>query len=144
MMADSAAQSGLPAPAPYVSPETKPFWSAAKEGRLLLPFCATCDVAIWYPKAFCGACGSLSVDWRDASGNATIYSFSQVCRGEGAYRDVTSFILALVDLDEGPRVLTNIVDADPSTIAIGQRVEVVFHAAGEDAALPRFTPMRGD
>lgn len=143
-MADPETHSGLPTPAPYVSPETRPFWLAAKEGRFVLPFCTVCERAIWYPKAFCNACGALSVEWRDASGKATVYSFSAVHRGEGAYREVESFVLALVDLDEGPRVLTNIVDADPGTIEIGQRVQVVFHPASDDAALFRFAPMRPD
>jgi uncharacterized OB-fold protein len=130
----------LPAPAPFVSPETAPFWSAAKEGRLILPFCMNCQHPIWYPKRFCGGCGSRDIEWRQVSGAGEIYSFSQVYRGEGDYRDVGSFVLALVDLDEGVRVLTNIVDAAPADLKIGQRVSVVFHDAGADAALPRFTP----
>ena len=144
MMTDPVAPGGLPTPAPYVSPETRPFWSATKEGRLVLPFCTACGVAIWYPKAFCSACGSLGVDWREASGEATVYSFSEVHRGEGAYREAGRFVLALVDLDEGPRMLTNIVDMPAATIAIGQRVRVVFHDAGDEAALPRFAPIRPD
>lgn len=140
-MSETETHAGLPTPAPYVSPETRAFWSAAKEGRLVLPFCTACDTALWYPKVFCSACGSLAVEWRAASGMATVYSFSQVHRGEGAYRDVDSFVLALVDLDEGPRVLTNIVDVDPQMIEIGQRVEAVFHSASDDAALLRFAPV---
>ncbi|MDR3516643.1 MAG: Zn-ribbon domain-containing OB-fold protein [Azospirillaceae bacterium] len=130
----------LPTPEPFISPETAPFWLAAKQGRLVLPFCNNCNHAIWYPKAFCGACGTLNVEWRQTSGDGTIYSFTQVHRGEGPYREVESFVLALVDLDEGARLLTNIVDADPASLTIGQRVRVVFHDAGESAALPRFIP----
>ena len=141
MMADPTTRAGLPTPAPYVSPETRPFWLAAKAGRLVLPFCTGCGVAIWYPKAFCSACGSMHVDWREVSGLATVYSYSHVHRGEGAYREAGSFVLALVDLDEGPRVLTNIVEIDPADVAIGQRVQVVFHDAGDEASLPRFAPM---
>jgi uncharacterized OB-fold protein len=140
MMTDVTPKVALPTPAPYVSPETAPFWSAAKEGRLVLPVCNHCHTAIWYPKTFCGACGTLDVDWKQASGSGTLYSFTQVHRGEGAYREVGSFILALVDLDEGPRILTNIVEVDPASLRIDQRVRVVFHDAGEEAALPRFVP----
>jgi uncharacterized OB-fold protein len=128
----------LPTPVPFISPETAPFWSAAKEGRLVLPFCNVCNHTIWYPKKFCGACGTLDVVWRQVSGKGVIYSFAQVHRGEGPYRDTRSYVLALVDLDEGARMLTNIVDADPAQLKIGQRVRVVFHDAGESAALPRF------
>ena len=129
----------LPTPTPFVSPETEPFWTGAKAGKLVLPHCNVCGHTIWYPKAYCGECGSLDVAWREASGLGTIYSYTQVCRGEGPYRETESFVLALVDLDEGPRVLTNIVDTDPARIAIGQRVRAVFHDAGDAAALVRFS-----
>lgn len=131
----------LPTPVPYVSPETEPFWTGAKAGKLVLPHCNACSYVIWYPKVYCGACGSLDVAWREASGLGTIYSYTQVHRGEGPYRETESFVLGLVDLDEGPRILTNIIDTDPARIEIGQRVRAVFHDAGEAAALVRFTPL---
>ena len=134
--------SELPTPAPFVSPETEPYWSGAKAGKLVLPHCTACGHVIWYPKAFCGECGSLDVEWREASGFGTLYSFTQVHRGEGPYREAESFVLALVDLDDGPRVLTNIVDADPADLVIGQRLGAVFHDAGDAAALVRFTPQK--
>ena len=139
-MADPASHQPLPTPVPFVSPETEPFWSAAKDGRLVVPFCTSCDHPIWYPKKFCGACGSLSVAWRETSGHGVIYSFSEIHRGEGPYAEAGHYVLALVDLDEGARMLTNIVDADPASLAVGQAVRVVFHPAGDSAALPRFTP----
>ncbi|KUR79601.1 nucleotide-binding protein [Novosphingobium sp. FSW06-99] len=107
----------------------------------MLPHCTVCDHTIWYPKAFCGECGSLDVEWRQASGEGTLYSYTQVHRGEGPYRDLSSFVLALVDLDEGARILTNIVDADPAQLIVGQRLRVVFDDAGDAAALVRFTPL---
>jgi len=131
----------LPIPVPYVSGETEPFWSGAKSGKVILPHCTVCDHTIWYPKKFCGECGSLVVEWREASGEGTLYSFTEVHRGEGPYRDLSSFVLALVDLDEGARILTNIVDADPAHLTVGQRVRAVFHDAGDAAALVRFTPL---
>lgn len=131
----------LPTPVPFVSPETEPYWSGAKAGKLVLPHCKACSQAIWYPKAFCGECGSLDVEWREGSDLGTLYSITQVHRGEGPYRETGSFILALVDLDEGVRVLSNIVDADAADLAIGQRLRAVFHDAGDAAALVRFTPL---
>ena len=53
----------LPAPAPYVLPEVKPFWDATAQGRLVLPRCAECETIIWYPRPFCPACGSLKIAW---------------------------------------------------------------------------------
>jgi uncharacterized OB-fold protein len=131
----------LPTPEPFISPETAPFWSAAKERRLVLPCCARCDRPIWYPKKFCAACGTLEVEWRQFAGEGVIYSYSLVHRGEGPYREVGSYVLALVDLDAGVRMLSNIVAADPADLKIGQRVRVVFHDAGVAAALPRFVPV---
>jgi uncharacterized OB-fold protein len=89
----------------------------------------------------CPACGSLDTEWIEASGRGTVYSFTVVRRGAGAYRDAGPYVLAYVELAEGPRVMTNIVDCDPELINIGDRVEVVFHDTGQGAALPRFRPV---
>jgi hypothetical protein len=131
----------LPAPAPIISADTAAFWAATKKGVLLLQRCAACQRTIWYPKAFCNACGSLETTSFEASGEGEIYSFTEVRRGETAYRDTPSFILAMVELDEGVRMLTNIVAAAPDALRVGQRVRVVFDDAGEAAALPRFQPI---
>jgi len=131
----------LPAPAPPVVPETKPFWDGTKAGKLVLPRCPRCSFVIWYPRQFCPQCGQTPVEWFDASGLGTVYSFTVVRRGEGAYRDTPQYTLAIVELQEGPRVLTNIVDCDPSGLQIGQAVKAVFSDAGESAALLRFRPI---
>ena len=133
----------LPAPAPHVLPEVKPFWDATAEGRLVLPRCVECQAIVWYPRPFCPACGSLKVEWVQASGRGTVYSFTVNRRGQAdlpAYRDAGVYVLAYVELDEGPRVMTNIVDCDPDSVRIGQRVEVVFHDTGQGSALVRFRP----
>ena len=132
-----------PAPAPVVQPEVKVFWDATAEGRLLLPRCEDCRTVIWFPRPYCPACGSLNVTWIEASGRGTIYTFTVNRRGAGdlaEYRQVGPYVLAYVELEEGPRVMTNIVDCDPDTVAIGQAVEVVFHDTGQGTALPRFRP----
>jgi uncharacterized protein len=133
----------LPAPAPYVLPEVKPFWDATAQGRLVLPRCAECETIIWYPRPFCPACGSLKIAWVEATGRGTVYSFTVNRRGQAdlpAYRDAGVYVLAYVELEEGPRVMTNIVDCSPDEVKIGQRVEVVFHDTGQGSALPRFRP----
>ena len=133
----------LPAPAPVVLPEVKPFWDGTAEGRLLLPRCDDCQVFIWYPRPFCPACASTRVSWVAASGRGTVYSFTVNRRGQAdlsAYKEAGLYVLAYVELDEGPRVMTNIVDCDPETVQIGQRVQVVFHDTGQGTALPRFRP----
>jgi uncharacterized OB-fold protein len=133
----------LPAPAPVVLPEVKPFWDATAEGRLVLPKCSDCGTLIWYPRPYCPACASLNVEWIDASGRGTVYSFTVNRRGAADlpdYRGVGTFVLAYVELEEGPRMMTNIVDCDPDTVEIGQKVEVVFQDTGQGTALPRFRP----
>jgi uncharacterized OB-fold protein len=130
----------LPAPAPPVNAETKPYWDATVQGKLLLPRCTVCRIVIWYPRLFCPECGSRNVEWMEASGRGSIYSFTVNRRGTGDYQGISAYVLAYVELDEGPRVLTNIVDCDPESVAVGQAVEVVFHDTGHGTALPRFRP----
>jgi len=133
----------LPAPVPFVNPEIKPFWDATAEGRLLLPRCQDCQAVIWYPRPFCPECASTNIDWVQASGRGSVYSYTINRRGQAdlsEYRNAGVYVLAYVELEEGPRVLTNIVDCDPDSVRIGQSVEVVFHDTGQGTALPRFRP----
>jgi len=121
---------------PYVAayPETLPFWQAAAEGRLLLKFCRDCGRTHWYPRALCPHCHGAALDWREASGRGTVYSFTVVRRAEPPY------VLALVRLDEGTTLLTNVVDCDPDGVSIGQRVSVCFRPAPEGRPMPHFRP----
>jgi uncharacterized protein len=135
-------QPELPAPAPPVNPETREYWAATQEGRLLLRRCLDCGAVIWYPRTICPECSSLRTEWFEAAGRGRVYSYTLNHRGEGAYRGLRPFVLAYVELDEGPRMMTNIVGAYPAELAVGLRVEVVFHDTGDGAALPRFQPVR--
>jgi len=133
----------LPAPAPVVLPEVKAFWDGTAEGKLLLAKCNECEQLIWYPRPFCPVCASTSVSWVPASGRGTVYSFTVNRRGVAdlpAYRDAGVYVLAYVELDEGPRIMTNIVECDPDSVRVGQKVEVVFHDTGQGTALWRFRP----
>ena len=105
-----------------------------------------CQAVIWYPRPFCPACASTHVEWIEASGRGTVYSFTVNRRGQADladYKDAGVYVLAYVELAEGPRMMTNIVDCDPDTVRIGQAVEVVFHDTGQGTALPRFRPATG-
>jgi uncharacterized OB-fold protein len=138
-----AVETSLPAPAPFVNPEVKTFWDATAEGRLLLPKCEDCQSVIWFPRPFCPECASLRITWIEASGRGKVYSFTINRRGTAdlpEYRNSGTYVLAYVELEEGPRVMTNIVDCDPDTVHIGQSVTVVFHDTGQGNALPRFRP----
>jgi uncharacterized OB-fold protein len=133
--------SELPAPVPVVNPETKPFWDGTAEGRLLLQRCVGCAAVVWYPRTFCPQCAQERLEWFEASGRGTVYSFTIVRRGAtGPYSDAAPYVLAYVELEEGPRLLTNIVDCDVETIRIGDEVRAVFHRTGDGPALVRFRP----
>ena len=134
-MSDAA---GLPAPVPAVSPETQAFWDATAQGRLLLPRCDDCGEVFWYPRGLCPRCGSLAVSWVEASGRGRIYSFAVNRRGEGDYAQAAPYVLAYVELDEGPRLMTNVVDADPAELAVDAPVVVAFADTGQGSALVRF------
>jgi len=132
--------SSLPAELPEPGPDTAGFWAAAADGRLLLPRCPACEIVIWYPRPFCPRCQRADVEWIEATGAGSVYSFTIVRRGTGAYQRAVPYVLAYVELDEGPRVLTNIVDTEPEAIRIGQRVTAVFDPVRPGAALIRFRP----
>jgi uncharacterized protein len=119
---------------PAVNPETKAFWDAAREGRFMVPFCVACGKAYWYPRAICPFCASDKVEWREASGNGTIYTFSVMQRVKEPYA------IAHVTLAEGPTMLTNIVDCDFDKLRIGQPVAVVFHETEGGPPVPMFKP----
>ena len=130
----------LPAPAPEIAPESERFWAATARGVLLLQKCGNCDLAIWYPRYVCPYCHSTDLRDTEASGRATIHSFTLTTRGILDYADCGPYVLAVVELEEGPKMMTNIVDADPSSLFIGQQLRVVFHDTGAGNALPRFMP----
>jgi uncharacterized OB-fold protein len=121
-------------PAPVINAETQTFWAAAKQGRFLIKRCDDCDKVHWYPRAICPFCGSGKTAWVNGSGKGAIYSFSVMRRADPPYA------IAYVTLEEGPAMMTNIVDCNLDAIHIGQQVRLVFKPTDEDGAVPMFTP----
>jgi uncharacterized OB-fold protein len=121
-------------PAPETNPETKPFWEAAAQGRLLIKKCVTCGEAHFYPRAICPFCGSDKTEWVTASGRGTVYSYSVMRRVPVPYA------LAYVTLEEGVSMMTNIVDCDLDAIRIGQPVTVAFKPTEGGPPVPMFRP----
>jgi hypothetical protein len=114
---------------------TKPFWDATAEGRLSLQRRVNCGVVTWYPRAICPECQGTALDVFDSAGIGTIYSYTVNYRGSGAYRDCLPYILAYVELDEGPRFMTNIVGANPDAVSNCVPQRACDHAAdGHQAA----------
>jgi uncharacterized OB-fold protein len=130
----------LPAPAPVINSTTAEFWKATTEERFLLQRCNACDIVLWFPRRNCPKCWTEDVSTFDAQQTGTIYSFTVVRKGKGAFQDVGPFVIAYVELADGPRIMTNIVDCDIDALHIGMPVEMVFHDTGAGSALYRFRP----
>ena len=117
---------------PVTSAESKPFWEAAKEGRLLIKHCDACGRNHWYPRALCPFCWSDKTNWLESRGEGEIYSFTVMRRAKVPYA------LAYVKLDEGPTMMTNLVANDLNTLAIGQRVGLLFGDTENGGKVPVF------
>ena len=137
---DSDPGSDLPTPEPRVTPETEAYWEAAGDGRLLVGYCADCEEHFFYPRRHCPLCAGSEVEYVEAEGTGTVHARTIVRQAGGAYAEATPYVLAYVELDEGPRMLTNVVEADPDDVEVGDRVEVTFDQLPGDVALPRFRP----
>ncbi|WP_280219643.1 Zn-ribbon domain-containing OB-fold protein [Nocardia neocaledoniensis] len=141
-MSQSMSRTEMPTPEPQTEPDNETFWRAAGEGRFVIPRCVECAELIWIPRSFCPRCMG-KTEWVELSGRATIYSYTEVHRGDGAYAATGPFVLAYVELAErGIRIMTNIVDSPAGELRIGQEVEAVFHPAGKETGVPRFRPVR--
>jgi uncharacterized OB-fold protein len=119
---------------PVATAEGKAFFDAARQGRFLIPVCTACNRAHWYPRVICPFCASDKVEWREASGKGTIYTFSVMRRVAEPY------IIAHVTLAEGPTMLTNIVACDADDVRIGQAVIVIFQDTSNGPPVPMFKP----
>ena len=133
--------STLPTPAPTVTQANAAFWAATAEGRFQLQRCNECDTVLWFPRRHCPSCWTENVSTFNASGKGVVYSFTVIRKGAMAYKESGPFVIAYVELAEGPRVMTNIVDCDVETVKVGMPVEVVWHDTGQGNALYRFRPV---
>lgn len=127
---------------PTVDPETAEFWSAAGDGRLLIRRCNGCGEASFYPRRFCPSCWSGDIDWEQASGAATLYTWSVVHSNDlPPFRDRLPYIAAVVDLAEGPRMMTNVVSCAPDELRVGMALQVTFERRTDEIAVPVFQPV---
>jgi uncharacterized OB-fold protein len=117
--------------------ETRPFWDATKEAWLCLP---NCNFVVFYPRSRCPACRSKFLEWVDLTGRGMICRRTIVRRAPGRWREHTPYVVAYVELDEGPRMVTNVVECDPEDVEIGMPVVVAFAPTQDGYALPRFSP----
>lgn len=125
--------------APIKDADNAPYWNGAGRGELRIQRCTGCGVARFYPRRLCSECWSDEVEWFRASGDGKVYSYSVVYRAPSeAFRAAVPYVVALIDLVEGPRMLSNVESDDPEAIRIGDRVRVRFAAADDDSAIPVF------
>lgn len=125
--------------APEIYPEHKEYWEAASTGELLLKRCTSCGEHHHYPRVFCPHCHSEQVEWVRSAGTGRIYTYTVMRVGK-------PYAMAFVELDEGVRMMTNMVDCDFDALHIGQKVQVVFKESGTEEAkgafVACFTPVK--
>jgi uncharacterized OB-fold protein len=126
------------------SPEATPFWDAANRHELKLPYCSNCREFFFYPRTLCPACGSRDITWRLASGRGHVYTFCiQYQTSAPGLRDGLPFVTAIIDLEEGPRLMSFLVDVspDPESVSCDMPVHVAFVELPDGQTLPVFRPL---
>lgn len=121
---------------PAESEAGAPFWAATRDRRLVLPWCPTCEAPHWFPREFCPRCLGTDLDWREASGRGVVYAVSLM----PASADRAPTAVALVDLDEGVRMMSNVIADGPGTIDVGQVVRASWEPLSDGRHLVVFEP----
>ena len=132
---------GYQKPLPEFRPETKPYWDACKRHEFVLPKCKSCGKIFFYPRALCPVCMCQDLEWIKASGKAKVWTYAIHYMGPTpAYKGEPPYVIAMVDLQEGAKMMTNIVNCKPEDVRIGMDVEVVFDDVTPEVTLPKFKP----
>ncbi len=132
-----------PRPAPEATPETQHFWDGTKRGELLLQKCDDCAKVYFPPRPFCPGCASKSVSVLPASGKARLFSYVINYRPHPSFDG--PYAIAVVELEEGPRMMTNIVECPqtPEALVLDMPVEVTFESVNDAISVPLFKPVEG-
>jgi uncharacterized OB-fold protein len=137
------AESTRPKPLPVITEENRPFWEGCQQGKLLLQQCRKCHHYQFYPRLYCMQCSSETLQWVEANGRGVIYSFTIIYQNKSPeFVHETPYNVAIVQLEEGPRLLSNIVDVDATELQVDLPVAVVFDQVTDAITLPRFRPLR--
>ncbi len=132
-----------PKPVPVVAAWARPFWDAAREHRLVLQQCGDCGKTIFYPRAFCPHCLSDNLGWRNACGRGTVYSYTVVeANAPSAFAGDVPYVVAVIRLEEGVQMLSNVVGCELSQLRCDMPVEVAFEKLDDEFTLPRFRPLQ--
>ncbi len=130
-------------PLPKFDPVTAPFWDSLKAEKIEIQCCEDCASYVFYPRALCPHCSSRRLKWTPVSGRGRVYTLTVVHKAPGAFQADAPYVVALVDLEEGCRMMSNIVDVapDPEAVKIGMPVEIVYEHVTEAVTLPKFRPV---
>lgn len=129
-------------PLPEITAESRPFWEGCRQHRFLIQRCADCGALQHYPRGICARCWGANLEWRPSAGRGSIYTFTVTHRTQArGFRDELPYVLAWVELEEGPLVMTNIVGCDPARLRIGMPVRVTFQDVNPEISIPQFTPV---
>jgi uncharacterized OB-fold protein len=129
-------------PLPTVSGETRPFWDACRRGELLIQRCPSCDRYQFYPRGICANCWASDIEWVKSSGKGTVWAFTVTRQNRTrGFAEEVPYVVALVELDEGVKMFTNIVGCDPGEVKTGMPVEVTFVRATDQISIPYFRPI---
>lgn len=134
--------SEYPRPLPKPDRDSEYYWAAASRHELVIQQCDACGEYRFYPRMVCPSCMSTDFQWRQSSGRGVVYSFTVIHRPPTpAFKDEVPYVLALIDLSEGVRMMTNVIGCDPATVKIGMPVKVTFEDVSQDLSLPKFLPL---
>lgn len=126
-------------PLPIPTPWSQPFWDGCKRHELIIQRCKECQRFTFYPKILCPQCLSPNLEWVKSSGRGKVYSYTIVYSyGPTEFSEDTPYIVAIIDLQEGVRMMSNIVDCPPESVKCDMEVEVVFDDVTENVTLPKF------
>lgn len=127
---------------PPMSDASAPFWEATRDRQLLVQWCVACDTAVFYPRAACPRCLGGDLEWRRSAGVGRVYAVTVEHRPQNPMMASRApYAVALVDVDEGWRMLTNVVGCDPSAVTVGMPVEVTWEPLSDGRQLPLFAPI---
>lgn len=128
-------------PLPVADALTAPYWNAARERRFVLPRCKGCGGWHFYPRATCPHCASPEIEWREASGTGTVYTYTVVERAPSpAFENEAPYTVAVIALAEGPHLMSSVTGCSPDAVRIGLPVKVAFREFDGGVVLPVFQP----
>jgi len=127
-------------PLPRSDAISGPYWEAAAQGRLLIQECPSCGHRQWYPRAMCTKCGR-DVEWLECSGRGEVHTYTVVRQmGMRPFKDELPYVIAMVQLEEGPLIFGNVTDVEPDDVGIGLPVEVWFTKVDDEIGVPSWRP----